>query len=116
MKPVNFIIGTYYPGQIGVHLNLPIEPGITHQKRIIYTTEGNNLTKNQIKGVRDLWWKVHKEDHEICERLQLGRSSPVSKNGGLLSPHWENSVRAFQQIMIKSMSKTKKIKKVKNDR
>ena len=45
----NFIIGTYYPGQIGVHLNLPVEPGITHQKRIIYTTEGNNLTKNQIK-------------------------------------------------------------------
>jgi hypothetical protein len=41
----------------------------------------------------------------------------VSKNGGLLSPHWENSVRAFQQIMIKSLSKTKKIKKkVKNDR
>jgi len=113
----NFIIGTYYPGQIGVHLNLPVEPGITHQKRIIYTTEGNNLTKNQIKGVKDLWWKVHKEDHEICERLQLGRSSPVSKSGGLLSPHWENSVRAFQQIMIKSMSKTKKNKKkVKNDR
>ena len=71
----------------------------------------------QIKGVKDLWWKVHKEDHEICERLQLGRSSPVSKNGGLLSPHWENSVRAFQQIMIKSMGKTKKNKKkVKNDR
>ena len=98
-------------------MNLPIEPGITHQKRIIYTTEGNNLTKNQIKSVKNLWWKVHKEDHEICERLQLGRSSPVSKKGGLLSPHWEKSVRAFQQIMIKSMDKTKKNKKkVKIDR
>ena len=42
---------------------------------------------------------------QICEKLQLGRSSPVSQNGGLLSPYWENSVRAFHQIMIKSMKK-----------
>ena len=109
----NFIIGTYYPGQIGVHLNLPVKPGITHQKRIIYTTEGHNLTKKQIKGVKDLWWKVHKEDHEICERLQLGRSSPLSKKGGLLSPHWENSVRAFHEIVVKSMKKSIRKERIK---
>jgi hypothetical protein len=34
----------------------------------------------------------------------------MSKTGGLLSPHWEKSVRAFQQIMIKSISKSKKVK------
>ena len=101
----NFIIGLYYPGQLGVYLNNPIQPGITSQKRIIYTTEGNNLNKKEINNQKNLWWKVHKEDHEICERLQLGRSSPVSQNGGLLSPYWENSVRAFHKIMIKSMNK-----------
>ena len=107
----NFIIGTYFPGQIGVYLNNPINPGQTEQKRIIYTTEGHPLTKAQIKKQKNLWWKVHKEDHEICERLQLGRSSPASKKGGLLSPHWENSVRAFQQIVIKSVNKFSKKKR-----
>ena len=102
----NFIIGTYYPGQIGVHLNIPIKPGITHQKRVIYTTENMQLKKNEIKKLRNLWWDVHKEDHEICERLQLGRLSSAAKNGGLLSPHWENSVRAFQKIVIKSLNKS----------
>ena len=102
----NFIIGTYYPGQIGVHLNIPIKPGITHQKRVIYTTENMQLKKNEIEKLRNLWWDVHKEDHEICERLQIGRLSSAAKNGGLLSPHWENSVRAFQKIVIKSINKS----------
>ena len=101
----NFIIGTYFPGQLGVYLNNPINPSTTTQKRIIYTTKGYNLNKNEITNQKNLWWKVHKEDHHICERLQLGRSSPVSQKGGLLSPYWENSVRAFHQIMINSMKK-----------
>ena len=36
----NFIIGSYYPNQIGVYLNVPISPSETTQKRIIYTTDG----------------------------------------------------------------------------
>ena len=104
----NFIIGTYFPGQLGVYLNNPIDPGRTNQKRIIYTAEGHDLTKAEIKKQKNLWWKVHKEDHEICERLQIGRSSPIAIKGGLLSPHWENSVRAFQQIVIKSIEKSSK--------
>ena len=107
----NFIIGTYYPGQLGVYLNNPIDPNRTYQKRIIYTTEGHKLTRSEIKNQKDLWWKVHKEDHEICERLQLGRASPISKNGGLLSPHWENSVRSFQKIVIKALKKSENRKK-----
>ena len=107
----NFIIGTYYPGQLGVYLNTPVEPGITYQKRIIYTTEGYNLNQTEIKNQKKLWWSVHKEDHEICERLQLGRFSPISKDGGLLSPYWENSVRAFQKIVIKSIKNSKNKKK-----
>jgi len=108
----NFIIGTYFPGQLGVYLNTPLNTGHTNQKRIIYTTENNNLSKAEIKKQKELWWKVHKEDHEICKRLQQGRSSSVAISGGLLSPHWENSVRAFHKIVIKSMKKSKEKKKL----
>jgi choline monooxygenase len=106
----NFIVGTYFPGQLGVYLNQPIGSGRTNQKRIIYTTDGHDLTKAEIENQKNLWWKVHKEDHEICERLQLGRASPVSIQGGLLSPHWEKSVRAFQKIVVKSVMKYSKVK------
>jgi choline monooxygenase len=81
---------------------------LTTQKRIIYTTEGADMTKQEIDLQKKIWWSVHKEDHEICERLQEGRSSPASDQGGLLSPHWETSVRAFQKLIISSTMKGKK--------
>ena len=104
----NFIIGTYYPNQIGVYLNIPIGPGITSQKRIIYSTGEKSMSKEEIDITKKIWWSVHKEDHEICERLQEGRSSPASKQGGLLSPHWETSVKAFQKLIISATMKGKK--------
>ena len=109
----NFIIGTYFPGQIGVHLNNPINNITTNQKRVIYVVEGHKLKKEEIEKQKNLWWKVHKEDHEICERLQQGRNSPISSKGGLLSPHWEKSVRAFHKNVIKSINKYSKVKKTK---
>jgi choline monooxygenase len=107
----NFIIGTYYPNQIGVHLNLPVDSGHTIQKRIIYATNGYKMTAKEANGLKKLWWDVHKEDHDICERLQLGRASPVSAKGGVLSPYWEKSVRAFHIHVIKSVSKSAKKRK-----
>ena len=104
----NFIIGTYVPNQIGVYLYVPISPGLTTQKRIIYTTEGKDMTKQEIELQKKIWWSVHKEDHAICERLQEGRSSPASIKGGLLSPYWETSVKAFQKLIINSTMKGKK--------
>lgn len=108
----NFIIGRYFPDQLGVYLNLPFGPGRTTQKRIIYLTDRHELTKDEIENQKKLWWDVHKEDHEICERLQLGRASPVSIKGGLLSPHWEKSVLAFQKLVVKSVIKSSKYKKI----
>lgn len=109
----NFIIGRYFPDQLGVYLNLPLGPERTTQKRIIYTTEEHKLTNDEIENQKNLWWKVHKEDHAICERLQLGRASPVSIKGGLLSPHWEKSVLAFQKLVVKYLMKSPKFKKKK---
>jgi choline monooxygenase len=111
----NFIIGTYFPNQIGVYLNIPVSPGITSQKRIIYTTDGKVMSKKEIKMVKNIWWSVHKEDHEMCERLQEGRYSPAAKEGGLLSPVWEKGVQAFQKLIVDAtMKSSKSMKRKKN--
>ena len=111
----NFIIGTYYPNQIGVYLNVPISPGITSQKRIIYTNDGKEMTKEETDITKKIWWSVHKEDHAICERLQEGRASPASDAGGLLSPYWEKGVQKFQKLIIQATMKSSKIMKGKKN-
>ena len=111
----NFIIGTYFPNQIGVYLNVPINAGVTSQKRIIYTTDGKDMGKKEADMVKNIWWSVHKEDHEMCERLQEGRSSPASEEGGLLSPTWEKGVQAFQKLIIQSTMKSSKSTKRKKN-
>ena len=111
----NFIIGTYYPNQIGIYLNIPIDPNTTSQKRIIYTVDDKEMSKEEIDMIKNIWWNVHKEDHEICERLQEGRSSPASNDGGLLSPHWENGVQAFQKLIMQSIMGESKLTKGKKN-
>jgi choline monooxygenase len=65
--------------------------------------------------VKNIWWNVHKEDHEMCERLQEGRNSPASNEGGLLSPVWEKGVQAFQKLIVDATIKSSKsIKRKKN--
>ncbi len=107
----NFIISNYFPNQIGVYLNVPISPVETIQKRIIYTSDGKNMTEEESSTAKKIWWNVHKEDHDICERLQEGRLSPASNQGGLLSPYWEKGVQAFQKLIIDATMKSSKIKK-----
>ena len=93
----NFVMGTYQPDQMGVHLNTPIAADRTYQHRVIYTHKDADYSDAQIQGLTDLWHAVHLEDHEMCIRLQQGRHSPLALEGGLLSPYWENSVRKFQE-------------------
>ena len=102
----NFILGRYFPDQLGVYLNIPTGPGTMAQKRALYTTEGQRLSKKEVEGLKKLWWDVHKEDHEMTERLQRGRESAMSEDGGLLSPVWEDSVRAFQEMVARDVAAT----------
>ncbi len=95
----NFVMGTYQPNQLGVHLNEPVAPDITRQHRVIYTHKDADYSDQQIQALSDLWHSVHLEDHAMCIRLQQGRHSPLASKGGLLSPHWENSVRKFQELV-----------------
>ena len=101
----NFIVGRYFPDQMGVYLNIPISPTQMMQKRVLYTTEGQDLTADEVEGLKKLWWDVHKEDHEMVERMMKGRASPVAADGGLLSPVWEDSVRAFQEKIVADLTK-----------
>ena len=87
-----------------MYLNIPTGPGTMLQKRAIYTTQGQKLTEDEVAGLKQLWWDVYKEDHEMTERLQLGRASAVSVSGGVLSPAWEDSVRAFQDKIAADVS------------
>ena len=111
----NFIIGTYCLDQryLGVHLNQALGPNCSYQKRVIYASEGHELTKDEVEFHKKLWTQVHKEDHAICEWLQQGRASPVAKKGGVLSPHWENHVREFQKLVIESVIEYSKVQKEK---
>lgn len=98
----NFVIGTYAPDQLGVHLNIPVKAGETQQRRVIYLHKDNPASTQEIQQLRQLWHTVHQEDHAICERLQLGRCSEIAADGGYLSPHWEDSVRRFQELVVES--------------
>ena len=95
----NFVLGTYAPDQIGVHLNIPVDTETTSQIRVIYLHQDTSYSETEIQDLKDLWYQVHREDHAICERLQRGRHSDLSAEGGVLSPYWETSVRKFQELV-----------------
>ncbi len=99
----NFVLGRYYPDQIGVHLNVPVAADRTLQRRAIYATGADAASAANAERLAKLWFDVHKEDHAICERLQAGRSSEVASDGGVLSPVWENSVRSFQCLVLNAL-------------
>ncbi|MDE0521912.1 MAG: aromatic ring-hydroxylating dioxygenase subunit alpha [Boseongicola sp.] len=99
----NFILGRYFPDQLGVYLNIPTGPDTMNQKRGLYTTGGKQLSASEVNDLKKLWWHVHKEDHEMVERLQAGRASQVSDTGGVLSPVWEDSVHAFQSLVARDL-------------
>ena len=99
----NFVFGGYFPDQVGVHLNVPLAPDRTHQRRAIYTIGPEPASAGQRERLVGLWREVHREDHAMCERLQQGRASDVATGGGVLSPAWEDSVRAFQRLVVGSL-------------
>ena len=100
----NFLLGIYFPDQVGVHLNVPEGPDRTHQWRVIYHIGDGLPDPATVDGLRELWYRVHKEDHAIIERLQAGRASPVMADGGLLSPYWETSIRQFHEMLATAIA------------
>ena len=95
----NFVFGLYLPDQIGVHLDVPLTPDRTLQRRAIYSLGPDPVSPDLTERLARLWRDVHYEDRDICERLQQGRASD-SAGGGVLSPVWEDSVRSFQELVL----------------
>ena len=95
----NFAFGLYLPDQIGVHHDVPLAPGLTHQRRAIYSLGRDPVSAERTEDLAILWRDVHLEDQVICERLQQGRVSDAAR-GGVLSPVWEDSVRSFQELVV----------------
>ena len=98
----NFVFGLYLPDQIGVQLNVPLAPGLTRQRRAIYSLGAGPVSAERTEHLAELWRNVHLEDHAICERLQQGRACDAA-GGGVLSPVWENAVRSFQERIVDSL-------------
>ena len=101
----NFLFFVYFgeETQINVMLNRPVAPGQTHQRRVIYQLDGPRPEAETIEKWRALTQDVIAEDRAMVERLQVGRSSPVVADGGVLSPAWEASERAFQDLIMAAM-------------
>ena len=98
----NFVFGLYLPDQVGVHLDIPLAPDRTAQRRAIYSLGSEPPAPGLAERLAKLWREVHREDREICERLQSGRASDAA-GGGVLSPVWEDSVRSFQELVLRSL-------------
>ena len=96
----NFVFGLYLPDQIGVHLDVPLAPDRTHQRRAIYSLGPEPAPVERAERLARLWRDVHLEDHTMCQRLQQGRASDAAAGGGVLSPVWEDSVRSFQELVV----------------
>ncbi|NKC13471.1 MAG: Rieske 2Fe-2S domain-containing protein [Gammaproteobacteria bacterium] len=99
----NFVLARYLPNQLGVHLNTPLAPGTTAQRRVIYVPHDIAANAAEMAALRSLWQKVHREDHAMCERLQSGRTADVAQQGGVISPVWEPAVRRFQERILATM-------------
>ncbi len=99
----NFVLGLYLPDQVGVHLDVPLAPGRTSQRRAVYSLQAETVSDEHADELARLWRDVHVEDQVICERLQEGRASAVADDGGVLSPLWEDAVRSFQERVVKSL-------------
>ena len=95
----NFVFGLYLPDQVGVHLDTPLAPGRTLQRRAIYSLGPERAHAGRKESLARLWRKVHRKDHAMCERLQQGRLSDAAVDGGVLSPVWEDAVRSFQELV-----------------
>ena len=98
----NFLFFIYFGEEthINVLLNVPLAAGQTHQRRVIYQLGGARPPEETIEGWRALTDDVIAEDRAMVERLQEGRRSPVLADGGVLSPVWEASERAFQDLIM----------------
>ena len=84
----------------------PIAADRTRQRwHFCFVGEGATATRHAESRARliDFWTQVNNEDIAICEKVQLGRSSPAM-DGGIFSPYWESESLEFQRLVVEALS------------
>ena len=96
----NFVFGLHLPDQIDVHLNVPLAPDRTHQRRVIYSLGRDSASTEQRDQLAALWHEAFLEARIVCEWLQQERASNRAAKGGARSPVWKDTVRSFQERVV----------------
>lgn len=101
----SFLFFVYFAEEIHIYvmINTPLAADRTHQRRVIYQMGGEPLGTAELDAWRQLNCDVIAEDWAMARRLQVGRRSPVTTNGGLMSPTWESSSRAFDEHIVAAL-------------
>lgn len=110
--PPLLIFVVYADSVVIVHRNLPSmeRPDRTWRTVYLYDIGETPLSKREMQEWRDLTRIIHlEEDGPVYENIQRGKQSPVTDDGGVLSPAWEAPVRAFYDLWFEKMMKTGKL-------
>ncbi len=96
--PPLFVFVLYDRRIVIVHRNLPHgeRPDRTWRSIHLYSLGPEPLGAAEIEDWKRLEYAIHvEEDGPVYESLQRNKLSPVTDDGGLLSPAWESAVQAF---------------------
>jgi choline monooxygenase len=96
--PPLFVFVLYDRRIVIVHRNIPHgeRPDRTWRSIHLYSLGPEPLGTDEIEDWKRLEYAIHvEEDGPVYESLQRNKLSPVTDDGGLLSPAWESAVQAF---------------------
>jgi len=105
--PPLLIFVIYANSVVIVHRNLPSmeRPDRTWRTVYLYDIGETPLTEEEKQEWRDLTRIIHlEEDGPVYENIQRGKQSPVTDDGGILSPVWETPVKAFYDLWFDKMT------------
>ena len=100
----NFFLVTYAPDTLLVRVLLPLTTDRSFFQVHLYTTTGEIPSEKVIEDWRRLTIDVEEEDIAIHKEQQAGRASPVTSDGGVLSPVWEDTIHAFHEYLVEKLA------------
>ena len=96
----NFVFGLHLPDRIDVHLNVPLAPNRTLQRRAIYSLGRDSALAEPKEQLAALGHEAFLEARIISEWLQQERGSNAAAEGGVLPLVWKDTVRSFHELVV----------------